>query len=688
MPSETYTTDTDWTVPANITRVQIEVSGQEGETSYYNPDNDPGKGGRVVGELPVSGGDTLYLRFPNDGGPDSTQFGAGAGGNSADVRYGGTGVSDRVAVAAGGGGEGQKSGGRRNESGGGDGGPNIGQDGGDGYGGGGGEGGSQSSGGAGDGSASDGSFGQGGGGSSNGDYNGGGGGGGYYGGGGGGAANAVAGAGGAAGGGGGGSNYVGGLDTVTANERGTSTSREITLTYTPAPTNLSADTVRYRSADLSWDSVSGADSYVVYRDGTEVGTTTTTSFTDTGLSPTTGYSWEVATVSSGSESGKSNTATGTTGGSAPSGVSVSESGTDVTLTWTDTNGDEDGYEIHRAQSPGVDTSGAPLATTAANAESYTDTNPAEGRDYWYRVVAVRNGERGNDSAEREIMVPLPAPTGLTVDDVRDADADLSWTTNTADADAHRVYVKEGDGRTGMSFDEADEVTKIGTNQLPDSADEVTLLLWAEVRDGNNSVVIDTVDDNSNRFNIHLPYSGGTWFWDFGAIGGAGRISGPWDSAWDGNVRHYAFRSAVGVGQSFAVDGTVEGSDADADALDTTALGTLKFGNDFSGDLFSARLYDRRLSDQEVSDAYNGNPPNDYVGYWPFDLNLSGVTPDVSGNGNDGTVNGPTLTGPALTDATGTLSGSTTTGTPSGLLNGQLYEAYLHAETADATVRDQ
>ncbi len=65
----------------------------------------------------------------------------------------------------------------------------------------------------------------------------------------------------------------------------------------PAPTGLTvtgADT----SASLSWNAVSGAASYNIYRGGTRTGSTTSTSYTDTGLASGTGYSYTVAAVDS------------------------------------------------------------------------------------------------------------------------------------------------------------------------------------------------------------------------------------------------------------------------------------------------------------------------------------------------------------------------------------------------------
>ena len=63
-----------------------------------------------------------------------------------------------------------------------------------------------------------------------------------------------------------------------------------------APTGLSAITVTDTTADLQWnpavDNI-GVVSYTIYRDGSEVGTATATTFVDAGLSPSTAYSYTV-----------------------------------------------------------------------------------------------------------------------------------------------------------------------------------------------------------------------------------------------------------------------------------------------------------------------------------------------------------------------------------------------------------
>ncbi|MGE5529281.1 MAG: Ig-like domain-containing protein [Patescibacteria group bacterium] len=83
-----------------------------------------------------------------------------------------------------------------------------------------------------------------------------------------------------------------------------------------APTNLTATAVSSSQIDLSWtastDNV-GVAGYQVFRGGEQVGTSTTTTFSDTGLSPGTTYSYYVkAYDAAGNVSPQSNTAQATT----------------------------------------------------------------------------------------------------------------------------------------------------------------------------------------------------------------------------------------------------------------------------------------------------------------------------------------------------------------------------------------
>ena len=305
MVTETFTAGEDFTVPDGVFSLAIELEGEAGEDSS----NPGGQGGRVTGDVEVRPGDTIFIR--ESIGPTVDQ---GDGGNSIDIRRGGTTLSDRDAVAAGGGGGGSDS--VDNTGGpGGDGGADTGEDGGGVAGSPGGGGGTQSAGGAGgsgtDVNGEDGTFGDGGG--VNGATGAGAGGAGWYGGGGGGTS--FVGGANDGGGGGGGSNYDDGLRTTTANERGTSTRTHgegglVTITYeqTPGAENLQITNTTATSNTLAWDAptlppeVDSVDQYRIYRatdpgtvraDYSEVGTTPTPGFEDTGLDNGTEYHYRV-----------------------------------------------------------------------------------------------------------------------------------------------------------------------------------------------------------------------------------------------------------------------------------------------------------------------------------------------------------------------------------------------------------
>ncbi len=79
-----------------------------------------------------------------------------------------------------------------------------------------------------------------------------------------------------------------------------------------APTGLTVSARTSSSVSLSWNAVTGATGYNVYRDGTKVTAVTGTSATVTGLAASTSYSFQVTAVNAAGESAKSAAVTGTT----------------------------------------------------------------------------------------------------------------------------------------------------------------------------------------------------------------------------------------------------------------------------------------------------------------------------------------------------------------------------------------
>ncbi|MGW5095041.1 chitinase [Streptomyces nodosus] len=84
-------------------------------------------------------------------------------------------------------------------------------------------------------------------------------------------------------------------------------------TVPAAPAGLSVSSTTSSSVSLSWNTVSGATGYTVYRDGTKVTAVTGTSATATGLSPATSYSFAVTATNAAGESARSASVSATTG---------------------------------------------------------------------------------------------------------------------------------------------------------------------------------------------------------------------------------------------------------------------------------------------------------------------------------------------------------------------------------------
>jgi len=74
------------------------------------------------------------------------------------------------------------------------------------------------------------------------------------------------------------------------------TQLELQMAPFPVPANLTATVVSANQIDLNWSAVSIAVSYKVYRNGSLIASPTTTSYSDTGVSPGITYSYTVSAV--------------------------------------------------------------------------------------------------------------------------------------------------------------------------------------------------------------------------------------------------------------------------------------------------------------------------------------------------------------------------------------------------------
>ena len=187
-----------------------------------------------------------------------------------------------------------------------------------------------------------------------------------------------------------------------------------------APTGLTVTGTTSSSVSLSWtastDNV-GVTGYNVFRGSTKVGTVSSgTTYTDTGLTAATAYSYHVtAQDAAGNVSASSATVTGTTassgGGSdttapsAPTGLTVTgTTSSSVSLSWTAStdNVGVTGYAVFR---------GSTQVGTVTSGTTYTDSGLTAATAYSYHVTA--HDAAGNVSASSATVSATTASSGGT-----------------------------------------------------------------------------------------------------------------------------------------------------------------------------------------------------------------------------------------------------------------------------------
>jgi hypothetical protein len=223
-----------------------------------------------------------------------------------------------------------------------------------------------------------------------------------------------------------------------------------------APSNLIATAGSSSQVSLTWnDNSNNEDGFKVER--TPGGTTNfaqiaslsanTTSYQNTGLTASTGYSYRIMAYNSAGNSGYSNTATATT----PSGVTVpagpsnltatAASSSQINLSWNDNSNNEDGFKVERA--PGGTTNFAQIASLSANTTSYQNTGLSASTGYSYRVMAYNNagnsGYSNTATVTTQSGATVPAgPSNLTATAISLSQINLSWNDNSNNEDGFKL----------------------------------------------------------------------------------------------------------------------------------------------------------------------------------------------------------------------------------------------------------
>ena len=203
----------------------------------------------------------------------------------------------------------------------------------------------------------------------------------------------------------------------------TATTKSVVVVTAPvAPTSLAATVVSDTQLSLLWvDNSSNETSFNVERQNgaswTVIATlpANTTSYTDSGLTAATSYTYRVNAVNAGGPSIYTNTSTATTktvvntnAPAAPTNLAAATvSDTQLSLLWVDNSNNETGFNVERQNGA----SWTVVATLPANTTFYIDGGLTAATGYTYRVNAVN---AGGPSAYTNLISATTNTTGGTL----------------------------------------------------------------------------------------------------------------------------------------------------------------------------------------------------------------------------------------------------------------------------------
>jgi titin len=223
----------------------------------------------------------------------------------------------------------------------------------------------------------------------------------------------------------------------------------------PAPANVYLVPASAQ-VTFNWTASAGATSYNVKRATTSggpyttVGSSTTTSYTNTGLTNGTTYYYVVTGVNAGGEGWNSAELVVAPPG-VPTGLAATPGDRQITLNWTAVPGATK-YNVKQATA-----SAGPYTTlNSTTATTYVDASVTNGTPYWYEVSALFPASGGTNEGGNSTIVSAtpvgvpPIPTGVSATS-GNAQALISWVPS---AGATSYHVKRGTasgGPYGTSF---------------------------------------------------------------------------------------------------------------------------------------------------------------------------------------------------------------------------------------------
>jgi len=302
----------------------------------------------------------------------------------------------------------------------------------------------------------------------------------------------------------------------------------------------------------------------------------------------------------------------------------------VRLTWTDTTGDESGFEIWRCQGVGCDFSSPTVLSSPAGAGSgstvsMTDTlGLIPGVTYRYQVRAVKSGSScgwpTTFSGAAEILFNASPPLKVTATSTGTTQGTVNWSDTTSLESGFRIErCSMADGFTPCS-----DFTVAGSTTTP-----------------NSTTFTDTGVCAFTGYRYRVA-----------AVGSGTFLSQSGGGCWTKRkqLRFSDFRPNFLLRLTIPREGAMRGDYADLRFYDTTAASELPYWID-TADASSVSLW-LKVGNNDSIVLYYGNPlaaavssltavfGSNLKGYWPFSQpagTVSGTLTDVSGSGNNPTL---------------------------------------------------
>jgi len=416
------------------------------------------------------------------------------------------------------------------------------------------------------------------------------------------------------------------------------------------PTNVTATAVSSSQINVSWSASTQGSAplagYRVYRNGSLAGTVTTTSFSDTGLTASTTYSYTVAAFdSSGNASNPSSAASATTlpADTTPPAVSITSPAANSTVSNTvivsATATDNVAVADVQFQLDGVNL-GADL-TTSPYSISWNTTTASNGS---HTLTAIAHDTSGNKATSTAVAVTVsntttgPPTAGLI--GYWNFDEDTGTVAHDTSGSGHNGTVNNAawvTGKINFAINFNGYSSDVVTAGIP-LGTTFSIAAWvnsAVAQQGGYSRVAET--QYSPGFYLGTNAAGTAYkFIVNGAAGTTGGCGLSFGCAEGGAVSigwHLLTATFDGATAKLYVDGTVVGSDTFTATSTNLPLYIGRYfaanGNGWNGAIDEVRLYNRALSATEVTAILNytgGGSPTDTT---PPSVSITAPAPNAT-----------------------------------------------------------